>query len=345
MRLRIIGSESMGVRSLSCFIEVCGHAVLIDPGVALGFTRCALHPHPLQAAFSELSKVLLTSYWLKATDIVVTHLHGDHIPLYNANPFQFPLSIVRNLNSRAVLWIKNIDSVTTYERARFEELCKCFHGRVIHVNEGSTSSDELIEFSGPYPHGLSRRTRVMAVRVGHDSSCVVHLSDTQLLIDEVIRKACLWRPKVVITDGPPLYRLRGALRAKVAKKASINVFKLANHADYVIIDHHVCRSVEGMRWLDSLRACIGNRVMCAADYMGRPRLLLEAWRKILYEVIPIRNNWFIASNYRGFGEMLSRYGSSIMELVKVVPREVTLSEEEVRKILRSVVTSREHRRE
>ena len=339
MRLRIIGSESMGVRGLSCFIEVGNHSVLIDPGVALGFTRCALHPHPIQAAFSELSKVLLTFYWLKATDIVVTHLHGDHIPLHNANPFQFSLSIVGELNNQALLWIKSIDNSIAYEKIRFEKLCECFRGRVVCVNEGSTSSDELIEFSGPYPHGLSRRTRVMAVKVGYSSSSVVHLSDTQLLIDEVIKKVRLWRPKVVITDGPPLYRLHGALRARVAEKALVNVAKLASYADYVIIDHHVCRSVDGVRWLDFLRARIGGRVMCAADYMGRPRLLLEAWRRILYEVMPVRNDWFIASNYRGFGESLSRYGGFIMKLMKAVPKEVTLSETEVRRVLRSVVSS------
>jgi len=44
--------------------------------------------------------------------------------------------------------------------------------------------------------------------------------------------------------------------------------------------------------------------MCVADYRGMPR--------ILYEVIPVRNDWF---------------------------KEVTLSEEEGRKILRDVVTS------
>ena len=339
MKLKIIGSESMGVRGLSCFIEVGNHSVLIDPGVALGFTRSALHPHPIQAAFSELSKVLLTFYWLKATDIVVTHLHGDHIPLHDANPFQFSLSIVRKLNNQALLWIKSIDNSVAYEKIRFEKLCECFHDRVVNVNEGSTSSDELIEFSGPYPHGLSKRARVMAVKIGYGSSSVVHLSDTQLLIDEVIKKVRSWRPKIVITDGPPLYRLHGALRARVAEKALVNAAKLASYADYVIIDHHVCRSLDGVRWLDSLRARIGDRVMCAADYMGRPRLLLEAWRRVMYEVIPVRNDWFILSNYRGFGEALNTYGMLITELMKQVPKEVTLSELEVRRVLRGTVSS------
>ena len=56
MNLYLIGSESLGVRGLSCFIELNKRSVLIDPGVALGFTRFGLHPHPLQAAFSEISK-------------------------------------------------------------------------------------------------------------------------------------------------------------------------------------------------------------------------------------------------------------------------------------------------
>ena len=101
----------------------------------------------------------------------------------------------------------------------------------------------------------------------------------------------------------------------------------------------MCRSVDGVRWLDSLRARIGDRVMCAADYMGRPRLLLEAWRRVMYEVKPVRNDWFILSNYRGFGEALNTYGMLITELMKQVPKEVTLSELEVRRVLRGTVSS------
>ncbi len=330
----MIGCESLGVRGLSCFIVVGNRSVLIDPGVSLGYVRYGLHPHPLQAAFSELTKALITSCWLRATDVIVTHLHGDHVPLYNANPFQFPLSLIGGLNNHAVLWVGSLSGVAAFERVRFERLRECFRGEVVRVNGCISSSDGFIEFSGPYRHGLSRKARVMAVKVGSESDSVAHLSDTQLLTDEVITKVRSWRPKVVITDGPPLYRLYGVLKEKVASKALINASKLADYADYVIIDHHVCRDLDGAKWVDTLRSYIGNRVMSAADFMGMPRLLLEAWRKVLYEELPTRNDWFITSNYRGLGEALRTYGELIVRLIKELPKETTLTEEEVRKYLR-----------
>ena len=337
MVLYLIGCESLGVRGLSCFIKLGSRSVLIDPGVALGYTRYGLHPHPLQAAFSEISKVLLASFWRRATDIVVTHFHGDHVPLYNANPFQFPLKLVSKLNDRALLWVKDYGALTPCERTRFEKLSEYFKGRIVYANGERAGNDELIEFSGTYPHGLSRSTQVMAVRVGEPPHCIVHLSDTQLLADGVVEKVRSWSPRVVVTDGPPLYRLSGVVRERVARKAASNALRLTDYADYVIIDHHVARSVEGMRWLDRLRREVGDRVMCAADYMGRPRLLLEAWRRVLYDVMSVPRDWFTASGYRGFGEAISSYGDVIEELVKRVPREVTLDELEVGRILKGAV--------
>ena len=337
MILYLIGCESLGVRGLSCFIKLGSQSVLIDPGVALGYTRYGLHPHPLQAAFSEITKVLLTSFWHRATDIVVTHFHGDHVPLYNANPFQLSLNLVKKLNDHALLWMKDYGELTPFERTRFEKLSEYFKSRIVYVNDEYASNDGLIEFSGTYPHGLSRSTRVMVVKVGEPPHSIVHLSDTQLLADGVIDKVRSWSPRVVITDGPPLYRLSGAVRQSVARKAVSNALRLADYADYVIIDHHIARSIEGMRWLDRLRREVGNRIMCAADYMRRPRLLLEAWRRVLYNVIPVPRNWFIISEYSGFGKAISSYGDVIEELVKSIPREVTLDELEVKRILKDAV--------
>jgi len=110
--LYLIGCESLGVRGLSCFIKLGSWSVLIDPSIALGYTRYGLHPHSLQAAFSEITKVLLTSFWHRATDLVVTRFHGDHIPQYNANPFQLSLNLVKKLNDRALLWVKDYGALT-----------------------------------------------------------------------------------------------------------------------------------------------------------------------------------------------------------------------------------------
>ena len=53
MNLTILGTESLGVRGLSCEVQVKDRKVLIDPGVALGYRRHGLLPHPAQVAVGE----------------------------------------------------------------------------------------------------------------------------------------------------------------------------------------------------------------------------------------------------------------------------------------------------
>jgi len=48
MNIEIIGSESLGVRGLCCFVRTDSKRILFDPGIALGFHRYGLLPHPFQ---------------------------------------------------------------------------------------------------------------------------------------------------------------------------------------------------------------------------------------------------------------------------------------------------------
>jgi hypothetical protein len=49
--------------------------------------------------------------------------------------------------------------------------------------------------------------------------------------------------------------------------------------------------VEGEDWLNELSAAVSKKVYCAADFMGTPRLLLEAKRVQLYERMPVPDGW------------------------------------------------------
>lgn len=55
--------------------------VVIDPGVALGFSRHGLMPHPVKVIASERTKVLIEKALEDATDIAISHYHGDHTPI------------------------------------------------------------------------------------------------------------------------------------------------------------------------------------------------------------------------------------------------------------------------
>ena len=50
MMIQIIGAESLGVRGLSCSVELKNRKIFIDPGIALGLYRYRLLPHPFQIA-------------------------------------------------------------------------------------------------------------------------------------------------------------------------------------------------------------------------------------------------------------------------------------------------------
>ena len=70
-----------------------------------------------------------------------------------------------------------------------------------------------------------------------------------------------------------------------------NALRLAQNIGVVILDHHLMRNEEGVAWLDKLSIAVGKKVYCAADFMGRPRRLLEAQRVRLYEEMPVPSDW------------------------------------------------------
>ncbi|MCK4296147.1 MAG: MBL fold metallo-hydrolase, partial [Candidatus Marinimicrobia bacterium] len=70
----------MGVRGLSCKIETKDRKILIDPGIALGYNRYGLLPHPFQVAVGRVIRKRIVSALMEATDVVFSHYHGDHIP-------------------------------------------------------------------------------------------------------------------------------------------------------------------------------------------------------------------------------------------------------------------------
>ncbi|HEC95425.1 MAG TPA: MBL fold metallo-hydrolase, partial [Euryarchaeota archaeon] len=81
MKIKILGTESLGVRGLSCVVKTQDRKIVIDPGVALGYQRHGLLPHPVQVAMGERVRQNIIRELKDATDVVISHYHGDHIPL------------------------------------------------------------------------------------------------------------------------------------------------------------------------------------------------------------------------------------------------------------------------
>jgi uncharacterized protein len=288
MKIEIIGTESLGVRGLSCFVESKNYKIFIDPGISLGYKRYGLLPHPFQVAVGERIQRKIIKRWGEATHIVVSHFHGDHIPLVDANPYQLGIEKIIGLNTGVEILTKDLSTLSDIEKKRVESFPACIKNRLVSV-EGKNRKH--IDFSESVPHGLSDELSqmVMMTRIEEKDIIFVHASDIQLLNDESISKIILWHPNIVLAAGPPLYLSR--LSESQIETAWKNAIELASHTDILILDHHLMRSPQGIDWLKRLSSETGKNVICAADFMKRPCMLLESERKKLYVKIPVAENW------------------------------------------------------
>lgn len=288
MGLEIIGAESLGVRSLCCRVTLPNRRIVIDPGVALGYIRYGLQPHPVQIAVGRKIRDRILAVLEDATDVVFSHFHGDHVPLVDANPYQLSVCSLPRSFRELRAWSKSCDDLTGVMRRRFQDVYDLM-GSNMQIVEGRTVDG--LTFSRSVPHGVpdSSMGTVMLTKVEVGGDVFVHASDIQLLDASTIDLLIGWRPDIVLAAGPPLYldRLSSALR----EMAWRNAVRLAQHVDVVILDHHLMRSQKGEVWLDALSETVGRQVYCAADYMGYPRRLLEAERRQWYQEMPVPEGW------------------------------------------------------
>ncbi len=287
MQIEILGCESFGARSLACSVKTGEKKILIDPGVALASLRYGLPPHPVEvAAALRIRKNVLAALEV-VTDIVISHYHGDHMPMKAEDPYQLPVEALPPLEG-VRFWCKGPKNISGLSARRRKELSH-FLGSSLPASEGT--SFDGISFSSPVPHGTRDKGfgTVMMTRICEGDDVFVHSSDIQLLDRETVLEVLAWKPTIVFASGPPLYLSHHVPEA--SKEAFENALLLAQNVDTLILDHHLLRSLEGYRWLKKLAGEVENTVLCAAEFMGKKPELLEAQRKILYEKLPVPRGW------------------------------------------------------
>ncbi len=289
MTIEIIGAESLGVRSLCCLVTTKMRRIVIDPGVALGYFRHGLFPHPCQIVIGARVRQRIIETLSQATDVIFSHMHGDHVPLIHANPYQLSIQHLPAEFQNLSCWSlspKNLSSPRMQQR--FYDL-KNLLGDNLQIAENS--SQGLLSFSQPVPHGIKNSPfgSVMMSRIDMGNKIFVHASDIQLLDEETIHYIIEWQPDIVFVAGPPLYL--SVLTEYQRHLAWNNALHLCKNVDVVILDHHLMRSESGLDWLDALSKQSGKQIYCAADFMNRPRWLLEARRSHLYQQTPVPKGW------------------------------------------------------
>jgi hypothetical protein len=288
MNIDILGTESLGVRGLSCSVKLHDRKIVIDPGIALGWNRYGYLPHPFQIAVGRQVREKIIGALAGATDIVFSHFDGDHVPLAAPNPYQLGINAIKKDLLRSRIWAKGAEPSSRLENRRRIDIEDALKGE-LPAAEGS--SDGAIQFSMPLQHGLrsKKAVTVMMTRIEEDGFVFVHASDHQFMHVESIEHILSLNPDVVLSSGPALY-LENLSKAQ-QKHAIENAVELSRNIKTLIIDHHLLRDERGLDWLKYVASATGNEVLCAAEFMGRKPLLLEAWREELYERMPVPEGW------------------------------------------------------
>jgi predicted metallo-beta-lactamase superfamily hydrolase len=283
MNIRILASESLGVRSMACVVETTGMKILIDPGTALGPKRFRLPPHPVEQETAQKVQKLLYHELADATHIVITHFHGDHHPMVEADISQLSAHKVLPFLKNQEILVKSNRGVSRRQKHR-RRLLEQLLGKSL-IDADNKQFGEL-SFSEPVPHGEpgNKAGTVIMAKLTADNTTFVHGSDIQLLNHQSIEIISNWKPDITFIAGPPLYILESQKNTKdLLESINQHLARLTSACGRIILDHHIMRSRNGEAWLDHMSEMYGKeKICCAADFSQLPRNLLEANRKGLF---------------------------------------------------------------
>ncbi len=278
MRVTILASESLGVRSMATLVETSWGRVLVDPGVALAPKRAGLKPHAEELAAATAVQRRLRNELAACTHVVISHFHGDHHPMVEAVDGQLDASNVLVSLQDSEIHAIGKDGLSRNQSHR-RYLLQQAVGRKLPPSEAT--STERMEFSKLVPHGdpESHSGSVMMCRITDGDESFVHGSDIQFLDDLAVEQILTWQPDILFASGPPLYLL--GHRVDSLRLARKRIALVASNVGHLVLDHHLMRSAAGASWLDALSQDHPN-ITAAADFQNRARNMLEDGRKKLW---------------------------------------------------------------
>ena len=284
MEIRVLASESLGVRSMAVLVRTRDLVLLIDPGAALGPKRYGLPPDEVEWRRLRLLKEEIRGLLREeAQAAVITHYHYDH----------YDPEWARDFRGKRVFLKDPQHNINRNQAKRARELLKRFsaHGVFWEVAEGRRElfGETEIVFSGPLNHGPERRFgAVVAVAVKSGGHVFLHTSDVSGPVqEETLRFIYEHEPDVIFIDGPGTY-LGPRFGLEAAEVARKNLTRLVEdlRPSFLILDHHLLRDLSWERWAAPIFEAgekRQTRVLSGAEFMGSKPILLEALRRDRYK--------------------------------------------------------------
>ncbi|HEX16877.1 MAG TPA: MBL fold metallo-hydrolase [Thermoplasmatales archaeon] len=279
MKFVPISSDSLGVRSLSVYVETKDLKMIIDPSAALGPSRYGLPPHPKEIEALERTKREIERIAKDCDLFVISHYHYDHYDP-EAEFFEgkriFAKDIEKNINASQKSRGKEF-------KERFEERSEIVYCDDTVHKIGSTE----IRFSPPFFHGPAnvRLGYVIMTTVDDGDKKLLHASDVQGPVTEEAKDYIIDQdPDILIIDGPPTIFLGWKFSRKNLEDAIGNMIEIVeNTGAEIILDHHLLRDLKYREQFANVYRIGGKRIKTFAEYLGKENIMLEAHRKELWE--------------------------------------------------------------
>ena len=283
MRVVPVAYDSMGVRAMATYVETDDLRVFIDPSVSLAPIRYGLPPHELE--WSRLREMwhAIRELALQSDVLVVTHYHYDHHNPQEPDIYEGKVALLKHPRN-------HINMSQRRRAAYFLELLEGLPSRIEFCDGSSFGfGDTLIEFSKPVFHGTNPRLGyVVEVSVSCGDEKLLHTSDVEgPSVEDQVDFILSQRPGTLIVDGPMTYMLGYRYSAESLRLSNQNLVRVIRETDVetIVIDHHFMRDPKFRSRIQPVYEAAsegGVRVLSAAEYVGRPIEMLEAFRRELY---------------------------------------------------------------
>jgi len=283
IKVNLLASDSLGVRSMATNIVTKECNILIDPSVALSPKRKRLPPSNKENTLMKTYIQHIKETATYADIIVISHYHYDHVsfdPSLYQNKMVYAKDITHHINASQKERGESLQHLVSDD-------CTLYFCDDTSHHFGKTK----ITFSPPVPHGPSnsRLGYVVMVTIDDGRKRVLFSSDVQGPVDSKATAFIIdQNPDLLILDGPPTYLLGWRFGKKNLDKAAENLNDIIRktNAD-IIMDHHPCRDLNYKQKFPTpfeiYRETHGSDIMTFADYMGKENLFCEALRKTIRE--------------------------------------------------------------
>jgi predicted metallo-beta-lactamase superfamily hydrolase len=287
IRIKLIGFDSMGTRSMATVIDTDSIKIFIDPGVSYAPKRYGLPPHPIELELFEKHLNKIYEELIDTDIVIISHYHRDHYLYRNGEEEYY---------KNKILYIKDpVNNINVSQRIRAYVLLNKMNvknmAKKIYIadsREYVIDKNIRLRFIGPVPHG-EKGTKLGGVIMSLiiiNGYRILHASDVEGPIESTTRDIIInLDPDILLISGPPTYLMNYRFSTDSILEGLTNLSLIARKMrrnSYLIVDHHLLRDINYMDHLGKYIKGSNARVMTAAEYMGVKVFQAEALRKELW---------------------------------------------------------------